>query len=105
MPGPVNAGQGKIDFLMGRVAGAKSASRGAFFEGKMGFDSTSLESALRRQLVDNFSKFPASPPQFRGELGRLEITAPITGPSGMTSKVTSIWGLHPNGTTSLITAW
>lgn len=105
IPGPVNAAQGKLDFLLGRVGSAKSESRGAFFQGQMGFDDATLDAALRQQLVDNFSHFPAGPAMSGGELGRLRITAPITGPSGTTSKVTSVWSLLENGRTSLITAW
>lgn len=29
----------------------------------------------------------------------------MTGPSGLTSKVTSVWSLLDDGQTSLITAW
>jgi hypothetical protein len=71
----------------------------------MGFDDNSLAAALRSHLVDNFAQFPVGPAEYEKELGRLRITAPITGPSGVTSKVTSVWALLENGYTSLITAW
>lgn len=41
----MNSPQGKLDFLLGRVGGGKSGSRGEFFAERMGYDDASLDAA------------------------------------------------------------
>jgi hypothetical protein len=54
IPGPRNSAQGKLDYLLGKVPSQESVGKGGFFEGVLGFDKSTLGSALERHLIENF---------------------------------------------------
>ncbi|MDH5520449.1 MAG: hypothetical protein OEZ14_07945 [Acidimicrobiia bacterium] len=68
---------------------ATSAGKGGFFRGTLGFDEAALDPAIRQQLFDEFASTPVSPARQAHQVGRIVVNSPITGPSGVTAKVTS----------------
>ena len=105
VPGPANSPYGKVDYLLGNVPGnADSVGKGGFFRGVLGFDEETLEPALRTQLIDNFSNTPLRSARQPHQVARLQVNAPIVGPSGVTANVNSVWEILPGGTTRFLTA-
>jgi RHS repeat-associated protein len=101
VPGPVNAAQGKAEFLLGEVASAKSRSRGATFSGLLGFTKETLVPALKNHLLGNLRKASVDLSQ---STIRISVTAPMTGPSGVTTTVTTVWQVT-GGKIALVTGW
>jgi hypothetical protein len=89
--------EGKFGYLLDNPSNAE------VFRDSMGFDKQSLDSAPRRQLVDDFGNATPSSPMVGGG-SKFSVTRPITGPSGQTWNITSVWGVDPDGTIRLITA-
>ncbi|GAC1044865.1 hypothetical protein thsrh120_48690 [Rhizobium sp. No.120] len=99
IPGPINSPYGKMDYLLGKVPGNQdSIGKGGYFSGLLGFRSNEeLSVAMRNQLIDNFGSAV-----IKGS--KIEITAPITGPNGVTANVKAAWIAKPDGSVSFITA-
>lgn len=89
--------EGKFGYLL------KGSSKSGVFSDSMGFDQSSLDSALRSHLVDNFGGASESVPMTGGGT-KFTVRGPITGPSGQTWNITTAWGVDPDGTIRLITA-
>jgi hypothetical protein len=89
--------EGKFGYLL------DNPSKAGVFSDSMGFDKTTLDQALRNQLIDNFGDASPSEPMYGGG-SKFSVTAPITGPSGQTWNITTAWGVDPDGTVRLITA-
>jgi hypothetical protein len=102
IPGPTNSRWGKVDFLLGNVTeGAQaqaSAGRGKFFGDLLGFDEHSLGPALQSQFSRNIGTLTQQ------ANGNYAVTGTITGPSGVTANIVTIWQKLPNGTFQFITA-
>jgi hypothetical protein len=107
-PPPAASGKDKLDYLLGRVtegaSAVDSAGKGGYFARELGFDRASLEAALRRHLVENFDRAVHRPGKFADETERIEISAPVTGPSGATRGVRAIWAVTSDGRIRFITA-
>ena len=100
IPGPTNSPYGKMDYLLGKVPGNQdSIGKGGYFEGTLGFKSgDDLARAMRTQLQDNFGSAV-----IKGS--KVEVTAPITGPNGVTANVKAAWQVKPDGSVSFVTAF
>jgi len=81
----------------------KNPSKAGVFSDSMGFDQQSLGAALRSHLTENFGNATESAPMTGGGT-KFSVTGPMTGPSGATWDITSVWGIDPNGLIRLITA-
>ena len=90
---------------MGRVASRGSVSKGNIFSGILGFDGPGLDAALRQQLTESLYKSPLGRPRYAGEVGRLTVNSPMTGPSGYTMKVESAWQFMQSGDIRFLTAY
>jgi len=89
---------GKFDYLLG------NPSKSGVFADSMGFsDEATLEAALRRHLVENYGDASSSVPMVGGGT-KFTVTGPMTGPSGATWNITTVWGVDADGTVRLITA-
>ncbi len=98
IPGPTNSKFGKLDYLLGRVIGNQdSVGKGKFFAVMMGFTDDSLARALRAHLVGNASSLAR-------QGNRIVAVGEMTGPSGLTRVVTSVWQRPADGFIDLITA-
>jgi hypothetical protein len=89
--------EGKYGYLL------DNPSKSGVFTQSMGFDRQTLEPALRKHLIDNFGDASAPTPMVGGGT-KFTVTGPITGPSGQTWRITTVWGVDPDGTVRLITA-
>jgi hypothetical protein len=89
--------EGKFGYLL------KNPSKSGVFSDSMGFDRSSLDSSLRRHLVENFGDATPSEPMVGGGT-KFSVTGSLTGPSGANWNITSVWGVDPNGLIRLITA-
>lgn len=89
--------EGKYGYLL------DNPSKSGVFTQSMGFDRQTLEPALREHLLDNFGDASAPTPMVGGGT-KFTVTGPITGPSGETWNITTVWGVDPDGTVRLITA-
>jgi hypothetical protein len=69
----------------------------------MGFDQSGLDTALRSHLTTNFGTASTSAPMVGGG-SKFSVRGPMTGPSGQTWDITTVWGVDPDGTVRLITA-
>lgn len=98
VPGPVNAAQGKVDYLLGNVLSQESVGKGRFFREVMGFDERSLEPALKNHLADNFGDAVTN------EAGRIQMRAPMVGANGRKADVLTVWQVTADGHVDLITA-
>jgi hypothetical protein len=88
---------GKFDYLL------KNPSKAGVFSDSMGFDQSSLDAALRDHLTSNFGGATKEVPMTGGGT-KFSVRGPMTGPSGQTWDITTVWGVDPNGTVRLITA-
>ncbi|MAU21643.1 MAG: hypothetical protein CMH13_14085 [Martelella sp.] len=100
IPGPTNSPYGKMDYLLGKVPGNQdSIGKGGYFEGALGFKSSDeLASAMESHLKDNFSDAVITG-------NKVEVTAPITGPNGVTANVKAAWQVKADGSVSFVTAF
>jgi hypothetical protein len=89
--------EGKFGYLL------KNPSKAGVFSDSMGFDQSSLDTALRDQLTSNFGDASDSV-SMTGGGSKFTVRGPITGPSGATWNITTVWGVDPDGTVRLITA-
>ena len=98
----VTVPEGKFSYLL------ENPSKAGVFGDSMGFDKATLNSALRKQLVENFNNASPEIPMFDGkgaQIGvKFTVRSALTGPSGATWDITSAWGIDWNGTVRLITA-
>ncbi|MCA1832813.1 MAG: DUF6531 domain-containing protein, partial [Actinobacteria bacterium] len=94
--------EGKFGYLL------ESPSKADVFADSMGFDKASLDSALRSHLVENFGSASPSVQMLNGEglqIGtKFSVIGQLTGQSGATWEITSVWGIDWDGTIRLITA-
>jgi hypothetical protein len=105
IPGPRDSDLGKLDFLLGRVAGEKSRSRGEIFKDILGFTDQTLDAALRKHLADNYSRAAKiRPGKFDTVLLQFEVTGPMTGPNGKTMQITTAWQVTTDGFIDFVTA-
>jgi RHS repeat-associated protein len=88
--------EGKFGYLL------KNPSKAGVFADSMGYDPQSLDPALRAHLRDNFGQATPSVPMTGGGT-KFSVTGPMTGPSGATWNITTVWGIEPNGLIRLIT--
>jgi RHS repeat-associated protein len=98
IPGPRNATQGKIDYLLGRVASEESLGKGGFFRGVMDFTDDSLEAALRVHLSENFSAAII-------QGNRIKVVGSMVSPGGRIANVRSVWQVTDDGFIDLVTAF
>jgi hypothetical protein len=100
IPGPTNSPYGKMDYLLGKVPGNQdSIGKGGYFGGTLGFKSgDDLAGAMQTHLKDNFGSAV-----IKGS--KVEVTAPITGPNGVTANVKAAWQVKPDGSVSFVTAF
>lgn len=102
IPGPTNSQWGKVDYLLGNVTegaqAAASAGKGGFFAGFLKFDGNSLGPALQAQFSKNVGTLTQQ------ANGNYAVTGTITGPTGVTATIVTIWQKLPNGTYQLVTA-
>ncbi len=89
--------EGKFGYLL------KNPGKAGVFSDSMGFDQQSLGTALRSHLTENFGNATESVPM-TGDGTKFSVTGPMTGPSGATWDITSVWGIDPTGLIRLITA-
>ncbi|MGI8553487.1 MAG: hypothetical protein ACR2PL_22290 [Dehalococcoidia bacterium] len=68
----------------------------------MGFERHNLGAALRQHLQDNSENAQSIPNPYGGT--KVTVTGPITGPSGSTWKITSVWNIESDGAIRFITA-
>jgi hypothetical protein len=88
---------GKLGYLL------ENPSKSGIFSESMGFNPVNLETALRNQLISKFgSASPEIPMQGGGT--KFVVNGPITGPSGQTWQIRTVWGVDADGTVRLITA-
>jgi hypothetical protein len=99
VPGPTNSPYGKMDYLLGKIPGNQdSIGKGGFFGGTLGYNSgDDLSAAMQMHLKDNFRSAV-----IKGN--KIEVTAPMTGPNGVTANVKAVWQAQPGGAISLVTA-
>jgi RHS repeat-associated protein len=89
--------EGKFGYLL------DNPSKAGVFSDSMGFDQESLDTALRSHLTDNFGNASELEPMVGGG-SKFSVTGPMTGPSGASWDITSVWGIDPGGLIRLITA-
>jgi len=70
--------------------------KGRFFAGVMGFDHVTLRKALTAHLRNNLVRAT-------GAGTRIVVTGPMTGPSGRTAEVLTVWHYAPNDDIIFIT--
>jgi RHS repeat-associated protein len=93
----VTVREGKLGYLL------NDSSKAGVFRDSMGFDKGSLDSALRQHLIDNFERISPGEPMVGGG-SKFKVSGPMTGPSGESWNITSVWGVDPDGLIRLITA-
>ncbi|HEX4955562.1 MAG TPA: RHS repeat-associated core domain-containing protein [Thermoanaerobaculia bacterium] len=99
IPGPTNSALGKLDYLLGLVPGNKdSLGKGGTFASALGFTRDTLGGALKAHLLDNLKSA-----EIAGN--RITVVADLTGPSGQTRGVRSVWQILKDGTIALVTAF
>jgi RHS repeat-associated protein len=88
---------GKYGYLL------NNPSKSGVFSTSMGYNQSSLGSALPNQLVNNFGDITPGGPMVDGtgaQIGeKFTVTSPLTGPSGQTWNITSVWGVNSTGGT------
>jgi len=107
IPGPTNAAEGKIGFLLGRVddIDGKSADRAKLFKDKLGFDDESLSIALKKHLTENFGSGVLKPSTHTDNVARFTVKGEIVGPNGKVETITSGWSIRSDGSITLNTAF
>ena len=100
VPGPTNSPYGKMNYLLGKVPGNQdSIGKGGYFGGTLGFKSgVGLSTAMQGHLKNNFGSAV-----IKGN--KIVITAPITGPNGVTANVKAAWQVKPDGRVGFVTAF
>jgi hypothetical protein len=88
---------GKFGYLL------ENPSKSGVFADSMGFNQSSLDSAIRSHLVDNFGNATPSVAMTGGGT-KFSVTGPMVGPSGAKWTITTAWGVDADGTIRLITA-
>jgi hypothetical protein len=89
--------KGKFGYLL------ENPSKAGVFRDSMGFDQAGLDQALRSHLSDNFGSASGVEPMVGGGF-KFSVRGGMTGPSGASWDITSVWGIDLNGTVRLITA-
>jgi hypothetical protein len=89
--------QGKFGYLL------DNPEKAGVFRDSMGFDQQSLGDALKQHLIDNFEGVSEQGPMEGGGV-KFGVVGPMTGPSGQSWVIRSIWGVEPNGMIRFITA-
>lgn len=89
--------KGKFGYLL------ENPSKSGVFRDSMGFDQAGLDQALRSHLIDNFGGASGLSPMVGGG-SKFSVRGGMTGPSGASWNITSVWGIDTNGTVRLITA-
>jgi hypothetical protein len=103
IPGPTNSPFGKLDYLLGRVAGnTGSITKGRLFGEVLGFTDETLDSALRSHLIDNFGN--AIQDSSRGYPAFI-VEGTMTGSNGVTRQIQTVWQILEDGTYSFVTAY
>ncbi|MGI8552473.1 MAG: hypothetical protein ACR2PL_17045 [Dehalococcoidia bacterium] len=88
--------EGKFAYLL------ESRSKAGIFRDSMGFDRNGLGAALRQHLLDNSENTWSITNPFGGT--KVAVTGLMTGPSGSTWKITSVWNIESDGAIRFITA-
>ena len=78
-------------------------SKAGIFRDSMGFDAEGLDQALRTHLVDNFRN--ASPSVATDWGMNVNVTGPMTGPTGETWVLKVGWLVEPSGVVRIKTAF
>lgn len=89
--------QAKFDYLL------NNPSKASIFRDSMGFDEQSLSESLRQHFIDNIERASGPEPMVGGGV-KMNVVGPMTGPSGESWAIRSVWGIDPDGLIRLITA-
>ncbi len=98
IPGPRNSLYGKLDYLLGRVPVQANSGKGKFFSGVLGFDDTTLDAALRAHLIAHLREATRTG-------NKLAVIGPMSGPTGRTAIVRTVWLANADGSFDFITAY